>query len=313
MIKLPTFVSFTAALIVLAYLSAGCASHAVSASIPEETIELQPDTASPTAPASSFSLVSTPAIISTFSSTEFLPADKPLQQPRSTHEPQPTHELTPTSELTPTPQQVSPAKTQIETPGSEFVLCSPITDVELSYLPKIISDPYRPPPPGSDARHEGVDFSYYNLEGRKMFIAGAGIQSVLPGTVAAAIIDSFPYGNFVIIETPGDWLPLSLQHRLAIPEGASLYLLYAHMQDTLEVALGDRVHSCQLIGKVGHSGNTVVDHLHLEARRGPAGAVFTELAAFQPTVTVEERANYLLWRTSGIFVHFDPMQILSFH
>lgn len=201
--------------------------------------------------------------------------------------------------------------TKIETPTPEFIVCSPLAGVELGYLTKIISDPYRPPPPRSDDRHEGVDFSYYNLDGKRTFIAGVGIKSVLPGIVAASISDSFPYGNFVIIETPREWMPVAMQHRLEIPKGSSLFLLYAHMQSAPVVAMGEVVDSCQLVGKVGKTGNSAVAHLHLEARRGPAGATFESMAAFQPTIKPEERANYKLWRTSGKFVHFDPMLVFQ--
>jgi hypothetical protein len=27
----------------------------------------------------------------------------------------------------------------------------------------------------------------------------------------------------------------------------------------------------------------------------------------------EQRANYLLWRTSGTYRHFDPMMVLLYH
>jgi murein DD-endopeptidase MepM/ murein hydrolase activator NlpD len=129
---------------------------------------------------------------------------------------------------------------------------------------------------------------------RRTFIAGAGIQSVLPGITAASITNSFPYGNFVIVETPREWLPVAMRHRLDIPEGSSLYLLYAHMQSSPKVILGEHLESCHLIGRVGQSGNSVVAHLHLEARRGPAGASFAMMAAFQPTVTLKEQTNYKL-------------------
>jgi hypothetical protein len=33
------------------------------------------------------------------------------------------------------------------------------------------------------------------------------VQSVLAGTVAISLVEKFPYGNMVIVETPGDQLP----------------------------------------------------------------------------------------------------------
>ncbi|OGO34381.1 MAG: hypothetical protein A2Z16_05265 [Chloroflexi bacterium RBG_16_54_18] len=293
--------SGTLALILILILSlAGCSNHVAAASIQEDAVEIRPNAEMTPVSTSEMRLAETPIeIVSTISSPKQSNVEFLRESPTPTY-----------TTVQPTPI-ASQSRIQIEVPIPEFKVCSPIAGVELNYLTKIISDPYRPPPPGSDDRHEGVDFSYYNLAGRRTFIAGVGIQSVLPGIVAAAITNSFPYGNFVIVETPREWLPVAMRHRLDIPDGSSLYLLYAHMQSSPEVTLGGNLEGCQLIGKVGQSGNSAVAHLHLEARSGPAGAAFVMMAAFQPTVSPEERANYKLWRTSGLFVHFDPMLVFE--
>jgi len=193
------------------------------------------------------------------------------------------------------------------TPTPDSVeLCSPLHDHLIQELQEFVSAPYDPPPPGKEQRHHGVDFSYYQ-RGERQSIQGVGVQSVLPGVVAAAISESFPYGNFVIIETPFTDVPSETREQLEIKEGESLYLLYAHMEDSPLVNLGDRVAACQLLGSVGKSGNAGIPHLHLEARTGPSGAVFEAMAYYTTRTTEEERSNYELWRTSGEFVHFDPM------
>lgn len=287
-------------ILILIFLAVSCSSNVIAASVDKNPVEIQ-DIAGVTAePEFAMVLAETPVeVISTFSVSK-LSLSENLRET-----------LTPNPDLKKPTVLASQSRFQIETPVSEFKLCSPVANIELAYLSRIISDAYRPPPPGSDDRHEGVDFSYYNLAGKKAFIAGVGIQSVLPGIVAAAITNSFPYGNFVIIETPREWLSVAMRHRLEIPEGSSLYLLYAHMKSAPKVTLGQEIKTCQQIGKVGSSGNSMVEHLHLEARRGPAGASFQWMAAFQPTVSPEERANYRLWRTSGVFVHFDPMLLFD--
>ena len=61
-------------------------------------------------------------------------------------------------------------------------------DHNLKALPQIISQPYDPPSPGSDARHHGLDFFYYKAHSQGS-IAGEAIQAILPGIVAAVIID----------------------------------------------------------------------------------------------------------------------------
>ncbi|OGO31122.1 MAG: hypothetical protein A2Z16_15725 [Chloroflexi bacterium RBG_16_54_18] len=210
----------------------------------------------------------------------------------------------------PTRPQTAPAASETEEPSPAFTVCSPLVDTPLEELSQIVSDPYRPPPPGSEARHHGVDFAYFRRYGRAA-IEGAGIQSVLNGQVAASIVDSFPYGNMLIIETPGSLLPPELADRISISAGESLYTLYAHMERPPKLRLGDSLKACQPLGNVGKSGNAGGAHLHLEARLGPAGTRFSGMAYYKVWATDEQRDNYLLWRTSGIYRHFDPMTLLT--
>jgi len=189
-------------------------------------------------------------------------------------------------------------------------VCSPLAGHSLEELPQIVSAPYDPPPPGRDERHQGVDFAYYRRNGR-LSIQGVEVQSVLAGVVRAALADSFPYGNFVLIETPTAGLPERLRRSLGTQSGESLYLLYAHLEAAPPVILGERVAACRALGRVGKSGNAGIAHLHLEARLGPPGRSFTSLGYYQADDTPSERANYRLWRTSGLFRHLDPMLLLE--
>jgi murein DD-endopeptidase MepM/ murein hydrolase activator NlpD len=200
---------------------------------------------------------------------------------------------------------------QPEPPLSPFTICSPLVDTPLEDLPQIVADPYRPPPPGSELRHHGVDFAYFHRFDRAA-IEGAGMQSVLKGQVAAAIVDSFPYGNMLIIETPGATLPASLAAHIQIAQGESLYVLYAHMERPPALRLGENVDACQSLGTVGKSGNAGGAHLHLETRLGPSGTRFASMGYYKAWASEEQRANYLLWRTSGTYRHFDPMTVLSY-
>jgi len=64
--------------------------------------------------------------------------------------------------------------------------------------------------------------------------------------------DGGGYGNYVIID-----------------HGDGTYSLYAHMhRDTISVLAGDVVEQGQVIGKLGHSGNSTGPHLHFEIRSG---------------------------------------------
>jgi murein DD-endopeptidase MepM/ murein hydrolase activator NlpD len=181
----------------------------------------------------------------------------------------------------------------------------------LGELPQLISDPYKPPPPNRpEERHHGVDFSYWHYGARDSML-GEPVQAVLGGKVASSIDDHFPYGNMVIVETDPADLPSDLITRIQFFPGESLYLLYAHLNIPPLVRLGDRLAACQPIGEVGVSGNTDIPHLHLETRLGPADSVFESMRFYDTSATIEEMDNYVLWRTSGVFRHFDPMGLLS--
>jgi murein DD-endopeptidase MepM/ murein hydrolase activator NlpD len=192
-----------------------------------------------------------------------------------------------------------------------FTICSPIESIKVRVLPEIISSPYDPPPPGHDERHQGVDFAYFRRGGRAS-ISGDGVQSVLPGRVAAVVLDRFPFGNMIIIETERSAFPEELAQDLGVQLGESLYLLYAHMTQAPRFELDQPVHSCQVLGHVGMTGNSGGAHLHLETRIGPSGQRFESMAYYDLTATTAERVNYLLWATSGTFRHFDPMVLLEF-
>ncbi len=203
---------------------------------------------------------------------------------------------------------VPPSPTASPTP--EFRICSPLAPYPIAELREIVSDPYRPPPVGKDDRHQGVDFSHYR-RGELSTIEGVEVQSILPGRVAAAIANSFPFGNMIIIETPRFLIPAEWINRLGIGESDSLYLLYAHMQNPPAITVGDQVIACQTIGNVGKTGNTVEPHLHLETRLGPPETNFLNMGYYQVDATDEEKATYLRWRIGGEFRHFDPMSLLN--
>ena len=216
--------------------------------------------------------------------------------------------ITITPDITPSPTFVlPPVTTEV---SKTFQICSPLDIHPLNELPEIISDPYRPPPPGREERHHGVDFSYYR-RGDRLTIQGVGVQAVFSGQIAAAIQDRFPYGNVVIVETRQNELPDAWISKLGMQPGESIYTLYAHLDQPPLLNLGEKVEACQSLGAVGKSGNTVEPHLHLEMRLGPAGQSFPSMAYYGAQDSKEERENYVRWRTGGEFRHFDPMSVLG--
>jgi murein DD-endopeptidase MepM/ murein hydrolase activator NlpD len=203
--------------------------------------------------------------------------------------------------------------TPTPSPLEGFRICTPLADILLGDLPRLTSDGYHPPlSTRSDARHPGVDIAFYNWKGHHQ-IAGFPIQSVLPGRVALAEVNTFPFGNVVVVETQSQQIPAAVKEKLGIAEDRSLYLLYAHMQDdSLRVALGDVVTPCQTLGQVGKSGNSGQAHLHFENRIGPPGVQFVGFAAYTDEATQAEKDNYRRWATSGEFKHFDPLRLLLY-
>ena len=87
--------------------------------------------------------------------------------------------------------------------------------------------------------HRGADFSWGG-------ITGTPIRAIKSGTVDATNIHS-SYGNHVRID-----------------HGSGQKSLYAHMNATPLVSVGQRVTQGQVIGYVGSSGNVTGPHLHLE-------------------------------------------------
>ncbi len=230
----------------------------------------------------------------------------------------------------------APSPTQPEvklSPPQLGQICSPLAGFNLADLEAGIFNPFDPPAAGLDGPHQGVDFA--DLEPINRYAReGLAVQAVLAGKVAAVIDNRFPYGNAVLIETalnnlPPAWLealnlpaiqpPQTPHPALTCPELAlpdwdlqtrSLYLLYAHLQQSPELALGAPVACGETIGAIGSSGNALNPHLHLEIRVGPSEVQFGSLAHYDSSARPEEMANYCAWRVRGIFQLVDPLVIL---
>jgi murein DD-endopeptidase MepM/ murein hydrolase activator NlpD len=256
-----------------------------------------------------------------FLSSACTSVEEPLLATPTVVPPTVTFTLIPATQ-TPFPTQTSipaftatvPSQKDTPTPAPVLALCTPLAEQNLDELAEIITDPYNPPQPGKDDRHHGTDFSYYRRKDRTT-IAGEIVQAIFPGKVVAVIPDRLPYGNMVIIETVESELPSGLSDHLGMAPGESLYHLYAHFGQNPQVTLGQRVDCGQPLGQVGATGYNIVNpHLHLETRLGPSGADFSVGMAYYSTAASEqERNNYELWRTSGVYRHFDPMVLVIWY
>ncbi|HLE73508.1 MAG TPA: M23 family metallopeptidase, partial [Anaerolineales bacterium] len=144
--------------------------------------------------------------------------------------------------------------TASETPVPVSAVCSPLQHHALTDLPKYISQPFIPPQgENKETGHHGIDFAYYRRDGIGGPLEGTSIQSVLNGYMAGLGYNPV-YGNYLIIETPGAWLPSDLAALYPIGSGQSLYLLYAHMQAPAPFEIHEPLDCGQVIGAVGASG-----------------------------------------------------------
>lgn len=251
-------------------------------------------------------------------------ADTRLPAAASTPIPSPSPLLTATSPSLPATLTATPSP----------VVCSPLQDINLADLPALISNPYHPPVPGSDDPHHGVDLAV-RLPGSDVAVAGHAVQAALAGRVVLVVRDRFPYGNALLVETELDERVSSLWQPGGIPTPAptlapvsaltcppvspqqldpnrrSLYVLYAHLLEPVEVLVGERLTCGQAFGLVGSSGNALNPHLHFETRVGPSGMQFSSMAHYDNSATPDEMGNYCLWRISGLFQLVDPMFILT--
>jgi murein DD-endopeptidase MepM/ murein hydrolase activator NlpD len=232
-------------------------------------------------------------------------------------------------------QSFTPTSLPSSSPTAAFQVCSPLQGIPIPKIAAAVTNPYNPPPPGSDDPHAGTDISDL-IPGSQVARPGMPIQAVLPGLVAMAQSDRFPFGNAMLIETRLDQLPQAWVEELHLPaplaasppksaltcpEGVlkptwdtsrrSLYVLYAHMQEAPAVKPGEQVTCGQTIGKVGKSGNALNPHLHLEVRVGPAGARFTSISHYDNSATLEEMAGYCAWSVGGLFQVINPLTVLD--
>lgn len=231
---------------------------------------------------------------------------------------------------TPTPTATT-APTPTDTATPALGVCSPFPGYRKADLLAAISNPYNPPPPGSDDPHQAVDLAVIQSG---MAVTGSPVQAALAGVVALIVEDRFPYGHAVMIETPLSELRLQLAAGLPTPGPTlpphpaltcpaleppvdvssgqrSLYLLYAHLESTPAFALGEGIACGQDLGRVGQSGNALNPHLHLEVRVGPAGARFAGMAHYEPRAREAEMAAYCAWRVGGLFQAVDPWFVLG--
>ncbi len=247
--------------------------------------------------------------------------------------PEPT--LTPTIALSAVETDIPTTEPSPE-PTASFQINSPLEGIEIAQLVGMITNPFNPPPTGSDDPHAGVDLSDL-LPDTQIAVAGRTVLAVLDGRVVGLIPDRFPYGNAVILETaladlPDDWvnsleipampdtpiIPIALSCPQGIPDyestdGESLYILYAHMEQTPVLAIGDAVQIGQALGTVGMSGNALNPHLHVEMRVGPAGVLFNSMAHYDASASLDEMTSYCAWRVGGQFRLIDPMALFVLH
>lgn len=232
---------------------------------------------------------------------------------------------------TPSPP-APPTLEKIDTP-STFEVCSPLLDYTIEAIPMMVVNPYLPPPTGRDEPHQGVDIAVRSQDGGRA-LEGNTVQSILSGQVAGVVDDRFPYGNAVIIETKFAELPAEINGKFSAPatppvinpaltcpdlttiefsrsDQTSIYVIYAHLKEAVELKQDDNIQCGQNLGVIGSTGNAINPHLHLEARVGPSDVRIASMAHYDTSATAEEMASYCLWRVSGVFQVLNPFVLLG--
>lgn len=109
-------------------------------------------------------------------------------------------------------------------------------------------------------------FGTYDLDAGEFSGDHAGIDLKLPkGTPVGAIAGGMV--SDVIRESTGLGLHVVIEHRL---EGKTYYSIYGHLS-TVIVTKGDTVLPGEMIGRVGSTGRSTGNHLHLQIDRGESG------------------------------------------
>ena len=245
-----------------------------------------------------------------------------------------TLRITPTLKLTAT--EIFPSPTFTTDPGE--IPSSPLENIDITELSSIISNEYNPPTLGSDGPHQGVDFSILDSY-TDLAVRGNPVRAVLGGVIASVLQDRFPYGNAVVIETQVELLhsqsiekinfptpaPVQINHPVLTcpkieldiladlqdnPENPrSLYILYAHLEQSPSFQQGAIISQGQVLGRIGSSGNALNPHLHLEIREGQSGFHIPSMAHYHPNASTEEMTFYCIWRISNAFQLIDPMTL----
>jgi murein DD-endopeptidase MepM/ murein hydrolase activator NlpD len=118
----------------------------------------------------------------------------------------------------------------------------------------------------------------------------------------------------IILETPFEDIPAKIITSNNIPVGDSLYTLYAHLQNLQPLEIGQQVKCGQQLAETGATpagGFTGGNHLHFETRWGPANANLPVMGFYRADMTPDEMKNYTIWRMSGTFHPFDPMELFD--
>ena len=253
------------------------------------------------------------AFVVSCSPTATAPSASPTPSPKSV-----TPTLSPTLTLT-RPATFLPTPTATENLSLKTEICSPLAVLSLAQIPTYITQPFIAPTlihnaehpewVQKDDGHHGVDIGYYQING-KLF-TGTPVLAALHGQIAAIVHDRPPYGNMLIVETSFTNIPPTLVEKEHIPEGSSLYTLYAHLQALQTLTLGEHVTCGQSLAQTGLTGFTGGPHLHFETRWGPPNQTFASMAYYRADATAEEMKNYSTWRMSAVFHLFNAMELLG--
>jgi RHS repeat-associated protein len=164
--------------------------------------------------------------------------------------------------------------------------------------------------------HPGVDINADNFNSGSTEVVASTYGTVITSTACTidpctgdSVYTSDGYGNVVIIAYEWDSLPPEVQAKILkaypwVKEGATIYMLYAHLEAPSGLQEGDSVAPGQFIGNIGNTGDSYGAHLHLEIRVENDGTNFPMGDFYQDDKYTQ---LYTLWHGDGNTRYMIPL------
>jgi len=159
--------------------------------------------------------------------------------------------------------------------------------------------------------HPGIDYGYQSGGDNQIYASAGGVVR-FSGSMINENGNYYEYGNYVIVEYQSDSVPQPMRDLPQYTEGGSVYILYAHLAETVTglITVGTVLNQGDVIGVVGSTGESTGAHLHMEVRIGEADLAGDRTDTDKESVE-RNRRDYFVNRNQGRLPAIDPVVIFS--